>query len=328
MKRFLSYFLATCLCHSGCFFVDGSTLSLDNDQHEDPEETDDHEPCGDPEVCDDGLDNDEDGDIDCADSDCLGDEVPLSTLSQGGNCGSGVACNLADYDADGQADDSYCFDSLIGCKTFDLNFDGVIDVSTCDNGDPVCQVIPGNVPGFDGTAMTHCLDPKNGCSTNDYDSNGTIDGAGCIELTHDCTVGDFDSDGVVDDLHCNLLVPEAYYQEFYDMNADNEMDLSIGIGVDPGLIYAIEDFDSDGFEDDVYYYRTDNCEVMAYYVGGDVYEGFIREEFCFTEAEPCRVSNYDVDGIEDDTHCVDLTTGCQTFDFDTNGSIDRDTCAP
>ena len=48
-----------------------------------------------PEVCNDGIDNDADGDTDCADADCVGNAVCL----EAGNCGDGV-----DNDLDGDTD--------------------------------------------------------------------------------------------------------------------------------------------------------------------------------------------------------------------------------
>jgi parallel beta-helix repeat protein len=67
-------------------------------------------PGGDPEICDDGIDNDGDGDIDCADNDCTNDPacgggcVPVPEI-----CDDGI-----DNDCDGKAD---CADKK-DCKNF------------------------------------------------------------------------------------------------------------------------------------------------------------------------------------------------------------------
>jgi hypothetical protein len=67
-------------------------------------------PSGDPEICDDGIDNDGDGDIDCADADCSGDPAC------GGGCDPSpeICDDDIDNDCDGKVD---CADKK-DCKNF------------------------------------------------------------------------------------------------------------------------------------------------------------------------------------------------------------------
>jgi hypothetical protein len=73
------------------------------------------------EICDDGSDNDGDGDIDCSDSDCVGDTVCEE------DCEDGVdndADGLVDcYDLDSCSDKDYCIEVILG----DVNDDGSIN---------------------------------------------------------------------------------------------------------------------------------------------------------------------------------------------------------
>jgi hypothetical protein len=67
-------------------------------------------PSGDPEICDDGIDNDGDGDVDCADADCSGDPA----CSGGCDPSPEICDDGVDNDCDGKVD---CADRK-DCKNF------------------------------------------------------------------------------------------------------------------------------------------------------------------------------------------------------------------
>ncbi len=101
-------------------------------------------PCGGAEICDDGVDNDGDGQIDCRDVDCAGDPaciVPAEVCDDGiDNDGDGdIDC--ADLDCDAEpvcfVPDEVCNDGV------DNDGDGDIDCVDLDcAGDPACIVVP------------------------------------------------------------------------------------------------------------------------------------------------------------------------------------------
>ena len=92
------------------------------------------------EICDDGLDNDKDGLIDCADSDCSADPICPAPVSE--VCTDGI-----DNDQDGKVDcaDSDCL-GISGCGTEQLS-------TTCADGFD-----------NDGDGFIDCADP--GCAKN------------------------------------------------------------------------------------------------------------------------------------------------------------------
>jgi hypothetical protein len=116
------------------------------------------------EDCDDGIDNDIDGSIDCSDSDCSGDPVCVSAEA----CSNGIdddGDGLADYPADpGCASPSatneapQCQDGLNNDGAFGIDFDGGESVhGACSGG--VCP--PGvSDPNEDGVA-----DPDPQCTS-------------------------------------------------------------------------------------------------------------------------------------------------------------------
>ncbi|MBU1412876.1 hypothetical protein KKC22_15300 [Myxococcota bacterium] len=83
------------------------------------------------EICNDNIDNDFDGDIDCDDFDC-----EFTTACQVGNCGNGIVegseeCDGADFDGKSCITEGYTAGQLsctAGC---------VIDIEGCENPDPL-----------------------------------------------------------------------------------------------------------------------------------------------------------------------------------------------
>jgi hypothetical protein len=154
-----------------------------------------------PEICGDSLDNDSDGLADCEDADCDGSCTEA--------CGDG-----RDNDGDGLIDcaDQDC--SVPECPEIctdgrDNDGDGASDCSDLDCNDPSCTELCTDARDNDGDGAVDCDDPDcdGDCPENcedarDNDGDGLIDCSDpqceviCIE---DCTNGvDDDGDGVVD----------------------------------------------------------------------------------------------------------------------------------
>ena len=168
--------------------------------------------------CADGIDNDLDGDLDCADIDCLGDS-DCPELA----CGDGI-----DNDADGFIDcnDVDCFGTPtclpeLNCVDgVDNDSDGSID---CDDSD--CAGVPACQPESD------CEDgvDNDGDGAIDCDDEDCLDNDACAEPVElDCADGlDNDGDGQVDcdDLDCSLfpgcIGPDV---EICDDGLDNDFD--------------------------------------------------------------------------------------------------------
>ncbi|MEN0064730.1 MAG: hypothetical protein AAGA48_21470 [Myxococcota bacterium] len=137
-----------------------------------------------PEICDDGVDNDIDGLLDCADFDCAGDP----------NCLVEICNDYLDNDADGIIDclDPDCAaDPICGAEICDDNFDndvdGLLDCADFDcAGDPNCLVEFCDDGGDnDADGLIDCFDPD--CAADkicgpevcddgvDNDANGLLD---------------------------------------------------------------------------------------------------------------------------------------------------------
>ncbi|MHC5111546.1 MAG: choice-of-anchor Q domain-containing protein, partial [Planctomycetota bacterium] len=172
------------------------------------------------EDCDDGIDNDLDGPIDCADTDCAGDPACLAE-----DCFNGVDDDLdgqddctdldcPDADADGVND--FCDLCPGGDDTIDTDGDGVPDdcEGTCGNGiaeageecddgntadgdccSSICAFEPAESPCDDGDAAT----------VNDVcDGAGACAGGTCPTGPYD--VADGDVQGLIDAIYCaNML---------------------------------------------------------------------------------------------------------------------------
>ena len=186
-------------------------------------------------ICADGVDNDEDGAIDCADSDCADDPICAATAE---NCVNG-----ADDDGDGaiDCDDSDCAEHPTCVASEDICDDGLdndedgvtdCDDSDCD-GDPACaepvedicdDELDNDEDGDIDCDDTDCIDdpfcipPVEICDNGaDDDDDGDIDCEDsdcaddpiCIVGDEDCTNGeDDDEDGLTDceDDDCDLDV--------------------------------------------------------------------------------------------------------------------------
>ncbi|MEM7246826.1 MAG: S8 family serine peptidase [Acidobacteriota bacterium] len=165
--------------------------------------------------CDDGVDNDLDGQLDCADSDCLGDPA----CPEAGNCDDGV-----DNDLDGQLDcaDSDCLGDPAcpedgNCDDgVDNDLDGQVDCIDSDcQGDPACPEVGNCDDGVDND-----LDGQVDCT--DVDCLGD---PACPEMGR-CDDGlDNDLDGQVDcaddDCSGDPACPEAGR---CDDGLDNDLD--------------------------------------------------------------------------------------------------------
>ncbi|MCA9604516.1 MAG: hypothetical protein KC619_02905 [Myxococcales bacterium] len=154
--------------------------------------------------CDDGVDQDEDGDTDCADSDCEGAVCdPMGNLCRDGSCNgcrgeaSETACgDGADEDCDGLRD---CADPE--CDGAPCGPGGVV----CAGGECPCPSGFNEWICYDGTdddcdGLVDCMDPDCAmarCSDmNEICMSGTCACPSGLEL---CQAVDDDCDGVVDD---------------------------------------------------------------------------------------------------------------------------------
>ncbi|MBJ93440.1 MAG: hypothetical protein CMP23_03095 [Rickettsiales bacterium] len=165
--------------------------------------------------CGDGVDNDQDGDIDCADSDCLGNLA----------CPETACSDLIDNDADGFADcadpdcaaQAQCLPELNCIDGLDNDLDGSSD---CDDSDcanaTICQPETNCNDGLDND-----LDGSSDCADSDCATDPTCAGLQCSpsagSLTCDDTVIGDTSTGSNDiGSYCggtspNLSGPELYY---------------------------------------------------------------------------------------------------------------------
>lgn len=143
-----------------------------------PDTEEEVEPVGE-DQCDDGVDNDDDGQTDCADSDCIGDEACPTTET---DCADGV-----DNDNDGQTDCAdtldcgatpTCPESNCGDRT-DNNNDGLVDCA-----DPTCTDV---APCGAETTAAVCADGID----NDNDGDVDCDDDECFPL--DICIVDYDA---------------------------------------------------------------------------------------------------------------------------------------
>jgi len=150
MKNLWSSFTA-CLLAVSLVLAVPLALTVPDDAYAIPPET----------KCDDGKDNDKDGDIDCADTDCAGDPV----------CGGG-AVEICDNNVD---DDG---DNLIDCADPDCTTDPACAVSTAPILDPIGDkaISAGNTLTFTVTA-TDPTDPTPNLtfSSSTLPGNATFD---------------------------------------------------------------------------------------------------------------------------------------------------------
>jgi hypothetical protein len=180
--------------------------------------------------CDDGADNDQDGDYDCNDVDCAG-APDCSEANTPGGCGDG-----ADNDRDGlfDCDDPDCA-GLNGCgdavegndpgdcaDTVDNDGDGAVDCA-----DPDCGT-SADCDDYEGDEAGECADGA------DNDGNGAID---CDDTSctgaPDCENAsiDADGDGVMSDADCNDEDASVYpgAQDRFTDGVDQDCDGADGI---------------------------------------------------------------------------------------------------
>ncbi len=173
------------------------------------------------EICDNGIDDDGDRALDCADAECA-DAGACVDVKVPENCNDG-----RDNDLDGQVDcqDSDCANQLYcqeDCRNGeDDDGNGQVDCedAKCLGVDPACGEVCGDGLDNDGDGKFDCDDPdcadQNppcGPDVTDTDSetSGGVDGLVCSyngEAPHTCACADAldnDGDGAVDneDLHC------------------------------------------------------------------------------------------------------------------------------
>ncbi|MDE0957371.1 MAG: hypothetical protein OSB12_01910 [Planctomycetota bacterium] len=178
-----------------------------------------------PEICDDGLDNDSDGFVDCFDADCVGNPAcfegdPITCADGVDNDGDGTT-DCADVDCSGIGpcglESDFCDDGI------DNDGDGLIDcadVIDCPLGSPACLAADndecdgaidiGPVAGFgtytgfvDTTLASDSANPMPtipcnvlGSLSNDVWHSFTPDADGAITV-HTCDGSGFDTDVVV-----------------------------------------------------------------------------------------------------------------------------------
>lgn len=125
---------------------DGEDNDFDGDEDCEDSDCSDAEACQPPpEICDDAIDNDEDGDTDCDDSDCTADLVACPVASDE-VCDDGID---NDFDGDTDCDDDDCDLSGI-CEEicddeFDNDSDGALDCLDSDcAGDRACPATCGD----------------------------------------------------------------------------------------------------------------------------------------------------------------------------------------
>jgi hypothetical protein len=208
------------------------------------------------EACDDAIDNDEDGDVDCDDSECV--RTP-QCFTPSEDCSNG-----ADDDGDGSADcsDTDCAPFPV-CRilevcddAIDNDGDGDVDCDDADcDGDAACSAaveLCANRVDDDGDADIDCEDSD--CAT-------ALVCAGSVEA---CGNGeDDDRDGDVDCADADCLENRACLSAFAEVCGNGEDDDSDGLTDcddgecidDPACIDAVEncgnrlDDDADGLSD-------------------------------------------------------------------------------
>ncbi len=205
------------------------------------------------EVCDNAMDDDRDGDTDCADSDCSS----LTACDEATHCTDGI-----DNDGDGDIDCAdidcetltSCDESLYCTDTLDNDLDGDVDCEDFDCSiEPMCNeamhcddMIDNDVDGLVDCADSGCAsflacnEAMNCMDGLDNDRDGRIDCAdtqcstfaACVEAMHCTDHVDNDFDGATDcaDSECMAMAavcpPEMDCTNGLDDDADGLVDCS------------------------------------------------------------------------------------------------------
>ena len=180
------------------------------------------------EICDNGEDDDEDGDTDCDDADCEGapacEETPLEICDNGEDDDEDGDTDCLDADCE---DDPLCAPAVEDCGNgIDDDDDGDVDCADTDCvEDPLCVEVCDNVEDDDGDGMVDCGDEDcaddGACAEDcindvDDDGDGLVDcmdpacdhHLGCAEL---CNGVDDDGDGQVDEFPIDPRIGEPCY---------------------------------------------------------------------------------------------------------------------
>ncbi|MBN1656406.1 MAG: hypothetical protein JXA30_21735 [Deltaproteobacteria bacterium] len=199
------------------------------------------------EVCDDRIDNDSDGLVDCADSSCMNDAACPE------DCGDGV-----DNDFDTYIDcyDPDCIsprcpeicDDVIDESPIDNDYDGL---ANCD--DPDCMSIAGACPEACGDEYDNDSDGSTDCEDDDCWFNGTD----CPEICDDGNDNDGDELTDCDDLVDCMLAGTGCVAEICEGGIDEDGDGAIdcldqdckfpgSICNEDTLVTCNDDIDNDG----------------------------------------------------------------------------------
>jgi len=167
------------------------------------------------EVCNDGIDNDNDGNIDCADSDCANADNCIDTV---------------DEDGDGYADDVDCDDrdenvnpgATEVCDGVDNNCDGDVDV---DAVDVVTYFADNDGDGYgndDNGTFTACEAPEGFVVSNDDCNDGDANvNPGATEVCDNSVDNDCDGDMGCNDADCDGQVGATLSFEIGSSSTDS-----------------------------------------------------------------------------------------------------------
>ncbi len=280
------------------------------------------------EACADGVDNDGDGAVDCADPDCTADPACTGEICGNGADDDGdglVDCDDTDASINPAAGSDNCFENI------DNDADGDIDCDDADcTGDPLCNPGPGgsedctNGVDDDADGLIDCADTAN-CASDP--ACGGPDVEICDNGSDDNANGliDCDDPQCVADPACGGPTPEIC-----DDGLDNDGDGAIDCD-DANCNLAVECGGSGG-ED-----CANNLDDNA---NGDIDcddSACLFDIFCWLLEEDCSDgTDNDGDGVVDcgDADCSTnsdcIPEGCNnTLDDDGDGDIDcaDDECA-